>query len=172
MKDSGNEQFADSPIVVKSDASFQDCPDTLRSTGGYLIFMQGAVVDSYSGSIGPICHSTCEAEYCIFSSALMAASYFRKLHNEFHGFDSDRPLTIPLGTDSQSAMDTAKSSRETSRTRHIARRYHYVRMSIAIGSAVLFKIEGTRNCANSLTKALPAALLEPEAAIYQVDVDP
>jgi hypothetical protein len=45
-------------------------------------------------------------------------------------------------------------------------------MSVAIGAAILFKIEGTRNCANSLTKVLPATTLETEAAVYQVDVDP
>jgi hypothetical protein len=37
----GNNKFAYYPIVVFSEASFQDCPDSGRSTGGYLIFMQG-----------------------------------------------------------------------------------------------------------------------------------
>jgi hypothetical protein len=40
----GNSKFADYPIVEFLDASFQDCPDSGRSTGRLLIFMQGGVV--------------------------------------------------------------------------------------------------------------------------------
>ncbi|KAG7366302.1 hypothetical protein IV203_028972 [Nitzschia inconspicua] len=88
------------------------------------------------------------------------------------GHDSDRPLTIPLGIDSQSAMDMANSHKETSRTRHIARRYHYVRFAQMNGETKLFKIDGTSNPADSMTKALTAEQLNEEAAIYQTEVDP
>ena len=77
-----------------------------------------------------------------------------------------------MGVDAQSAIDTANSSRETGRTRHIARRYHYVRLERAAGRATLFKIEGEANPSDSLTKVLPADALEAQARVYQVDVDP
>jgi hypothetical protein len=43
MIDSGNSEHAEAPIIQFTDSSFQDCPDTSRSTGGHLSFVQGAV---------------------------------------------------------------------------------------------------------------------------------
>jgi hypothetical protein len=116
--DSGNPEHAEAPIIQFTDSSFQDCPDTSRSTGGYLTFMQGAVVDAVSTMPTIVSQSTCEAEHCMDSLAVMAGCYTKKLYNEIAGYHSDRPLTIPLGTDYKSAMDTANSPKETNRTRH------------------------------------------------------
>ena len=108
----------------------------------------------------------------MFSLALLASAFLRKLYNEFQGFESDKNLTIPLGVDSQSAIDTARSNKETGRTRHIQRRFHYVRECNANGDTILFKIDGTRNCSDSLTKVLSADVLNVQAGVYQVLVDP
>jgi hypothetical protein len=116
--------------------------------------------------------STCEAEYCMAALAAMAAFYIRKVYNELHGVDSDHQLTIPIGIDSKSAMDTAISYRETQRTRHFARRFHFIRLAVASSQVILFKIDGTSNCANSMTKPLPADQLSSEASIYEVEVKP
>jgi hypothetical protein len=113
----GNSKFADYPIVVFSDASFQDCPDSGRSTGGFLIFMQGGVVDATSTIPQLVAWSTCEAKYCMGALAAMAAFYTRKVYNELHGIDPEYQLTIPIGIDSQSAIDTAISHKETQRTK-------------------------------------------------------
>ncbi|KAG7339618.1 hypothetical protein IV203_025338 [Nitzschia inconspicua] len=172
MIETGNAAHADAPLILFTDSSFQDCPDTTKSTGGYLIFMRGGVVDNSSHLAGVVCHSSCEAEYCHATSGLMAAAFIRKVFNEILGFNSDKPLTIPLGIDSQSAMDTANSHKETSRTRHIAPRYHYVRFAQMNSETTLFKVDGTRNPSNSMTKVLTADQLDEEAAIYQVEVDP
>jgi len=129
-------------------------------------------VDESSVTPKLVAHSSCEAEYSTSSIALMAATFTRKVFNEIIGRDSDDHLTIPLGLDSQSAIDTAKSAKETQRTRHIARRYHYIRHCTINGSTIPFKISGTANWSNSLTKALPADQLNLEARVYQVEVDP
>jgi hypothetical protein len=172
MTNIGQAEYAASPIIQFSDSSFQDCPDTARSTGGYLTFMQGGVIEAVSTMPNIISQSTCEAEYCTASITVMSGCYIRKIFNELLGYDSDRPLSIPLGIDSQSAMDTAQSERETNRTRHIARRFHYVRHATHTGSTVLFKVEGTKNPSNSMTKVLTAESLDNEARLYQVNVNP
>jgi hypothetical protein len=172
MVDSGNADIADVPIIQFTDSSFQDCPDTSRSTGGYLTFMQGAVVDAVSTMPAIVSQSTCEAEYCMASLCVMAGSYVKKVFNEMLGHYSDRPLTIPVGTDSQSAMDTAQSPKETARTRHIARRFHFVRHCVGNGMARLFKVQGTNNPANCLTKPMSAQALQLESNIFQTEVDP
>jgi hypothetical protein len=116
--------------------------------------------------------SSCEAEYSNGALAAMAGAYCRKIYNEIHGKAADTPLTIPLGLDSQSAIDTANSLKETQRTRHIARRFHYVRYAIMKGEIIVFKIDGTSNPANSLTKPLTVEKLNQEALAYQIEVKP
>jgi hypothetical protein len=134
--------------------------------------MQGGVVEAVSTMPGLVSQSTCEAEYCMASLATMASSYIKKVLNEMLGHYSDRPLTIPVGIDSQSAMDTAQSPKDTNRTRHIARRFHYVRHCVGNGIIKLFKVQGTNNPSNCLTKPLPAHTLQLEANIFQTEVDP
>jgi hypothetical protein len=119
-----------------------------------------------------IAQSTCEAEYTTCSLATMAETYLRKVFNEAHGRDTDYPLSIPIGIDSQSAIDTAQSTRETQRTHHIARRYHLTPVAIGNSQIVLFKVDGSNNCDNSLTKPLSAEQLTVESALYEVEVDP
>jgi hypothetical protein len=89
-----------------------------------------------------VSQSTCEAESCMASFCVMAGLYIKKVLNEILGHYSDRPLTILVGTNSQSAMDTANSRKETNRTRHIARRFHFVRHCIGNGMTTLFKVPG------------------------------
>jgi hypothetical protein len=172
LNTTGHGTLADFPIIVFSDSSFQDCPDSARSTGGFLIFIQGAVIDVTSTMPNLVSWSTCEAEYCMAALAVMAAFFIRKVYNELLGRNSDHQLTIPIGIDSQSAMDTATSYKETQRTRHFARRYHFIRLAAASSQIVLFKIDGTANCSNSLTKPLPAEQLAKETEVYEVAVKP
>jgi hypothetical protein len=61
--ENGNVEHALAPIIQFVDSSFQDCPDTSRSTEGYLTFMQGAVVEAVSTMPTIVSQSTCEAEY-------------------------------------------------------------------------------------------------------------
>jgi hypothetical protein len=84
--------------------------------------------------------------------AAMLTFFIRKVHNELHGIDPDYSLTIPIGIDSKSAMDTAVSYEETQRTRHFSRRFHFIRIAIASSQITLFKVDGTANCSNCLTK--------------------
>jgi hypothetical protein len=52
-----------SEILGFSDSSWQDCPDTGRSTGGYKVFMQGGIIEANSTMPVPVALSSCEAEY-------------------------------------------------------------------------------------------------------------
>ena len=60
-------------IVVMSDTSFQDCPDTGRSTTGYKVFIRGSLCEANSSVPGPVALSSAEAEYmscCKFNPIL------------------------------------------------------------------------------------------------------
>jgi hypothetical protein len=172
LADNNLKEYGDYTFLIFTDSSFQDCPDTLRSTGGHLIFLQGAVIDAASAMPALVSNSSCEAEYSYASIATMAGMHTKKIFNEMIGRPTDAPLTIPLGIDSKSAIDTATSFRDTQRTRHISRRYHFVRFAVHNGTIKLFKISGLSNPANSLTKVLPLEQFHRETSIYQVEVDP
>ena len=41
-----------------SDSSWQNCPDTFRSTGAYIIFYQGGTIDYVTHVPGPVAQSS------------------------------------------------------------------------------------------------------------------
>jgi hypothetical protein len=84
--------------------------------------------------------------------------------------DPDTPLTIPILTDSQSAMAMASSDRDTRRTRHIRRRYHYVRLQIAHGAHIILKIDGTLNISDIGTKLQDYATFMRHRVILHTEV--
>ena len=46
-----------------SDSSWQDCPETGRSTGAYIIFYQVRPIDHGKNVTGPVAQSSAESEY-------------------------------------------------------------------------------------------------------------
>ena len=68
-----------SEIVAFSDASWQDCPDTGRSTCGSMIFYQGGIIHARSHVPGPVALSSCKAEYMSACEACMTAAHIRML---------------------------------------------------------------------------------------------
>ena len=66
-------------LVDFSDSSWQDCPDTGRSIGAYIIFYQGGPIDHGTHVPGPVAQSSAESEYNAACTAGMALSHFRML---------------------------------------------------------------------------------------------
>jgi hypothetical protein len=116
-----------SAFYAFSDSSWQDCPDTGRSTGGYYIFLQGGIVDAAMTFPVPVALSSAEAEYCTASLASAAINALAMLVNEMNDNDTDEPLLIPLILDNTAAIAMGDSFDDTKHNRHILRRYHYVR---------------------------------------------
>ena len=65
-----------------SDSSWQDCPDTGRSTGAYIIFYQGGPIEHGTHVPGTVPQSSAESEYNAACTAGMALAYFRMLIHE------------------------------------------------------------------------------------------
>ena len=59
-------------LMAFSDSSWQDCPDTGRSTGEYIIFYQGGPIDHGTHVPGPVAQSSAESEYNAACNAGMA----------------------------------------------------------------------------------------------------
>ena len=109
-----------------SDSSCQDCPDTGRSTGAYIIFYQGGRIDHGTHVPVPVAQSSSESEYNAACITGMALAHFRMLMHELLNKDTDIvPEEYPLIVlDSKSDMCMAKNGKDTNHTRHITRRIH------------------------------------------------
>ena len=62
-----------------SDSSWQDFPDTGRSTGAYIIFYQGGPIDHGTHVTGKVAQSSAESEYNAACTAGMDLAHFRML---------------------------------------------------------------------------------------------
>jgi hypothetical protein len=114
-----------------TDSSWNDDPDHGRSTGCFIITYMGGIVDHSSNVPDPVALSSAEAEYNEGCVAFMTASHLLMLLCEFEGVrDEDTPATS-MYFDSKSAIAMGVNYKDTKHTRHIMRRYHYVRENIA-----------------------------------------
>ena len=65
-----------------SGSSWQDCPDTGRSTGAYIIYYQGGPIDHGTHVPGTVAQSSAESEYNVACTSGMALAHFRMLIHE------------------------------------------------------------------------------------------
>ncbi|MGH3055378.1 MAG: Ty1/Copia family ribonuclease HI, partial [Gaiellaceae bacterium] len=152
----------DVPMTVTfTDASFQDQLDDGRSSASFCIFFHGGLVDYGCSVPVPVAMSTGEAEYLSAASGAMAAQHMRMLENDFsnlgkntysvHNDEAMPPATLLL--DNTAAKSMAECERSSKLTRHIVRRYHYVRQGQMRGDHVVQWISGDHQCADIGTKA-------------------
>jgi hypothetical protein len=159
-----------SEIIVFSDANWQDCPDTGRSTAGELVYCQGGYVHAKSHIPVPVAMSSAESEYMSACSACMAASHVRMLLYDYKHLGTERYSKVNqmidmapsiLMVDNQAAVQMGMNDRLTKLTRHISRRYHYVREGIKQGLHRLYWISKEHQLSDILTKTQSATLINP-----------
>jgi len=95
---------AEFPFYVFADSSWQDCPDSARSTGGYHNFMQGGIVDSAMTFPTPVALSSAEAEYNNASVAAAAVASVSMITQDMKRLDPDIPLKIPILLDNKACI--------------------------------------------------------------------
>ena len=119
------------------------------------------MVDHASHVPVPIAMSTGEAEYLGAGNACMSSAHLRMLSYDLHHLGTrqhtyERDNHLPpsmIVLDSEAAMAMANSDRDTARTRHISRRFHYVRHGVAMKEHVLVWVPSEDQLADLLTKA-------------------
>ena len=77
-------------LMAFSGSSWQDFPDTERSTGAYIIFYQVGPIYHGTRVPGPVEKSSAESEYNASCTAGMDLAYFRMLIHELLNEDSGR----------------------------------------------------------------------------------
>jgi hypothetical protein len=146
-----------SPCFTFADSSWQDCPDTGRSTAGFHVFVQGGVVESASHLPDPVALSSAESEYNNCCVATMATNAIAMLVQELRGNDPDDPMCFPIILDSMSCIAMGNSFRDTKHTRHILRRYHFTRYMVSSERAMLCWVSGDVQISDPTTKNTSAS---------------
>jgi len=118
------------PFFAFSDSSWDDDVDHGRSTGCYIITYMGGVVDHSSNLPNPVALSSAEAEYNEGCLTMMAISHLRMLLAELEDSTEDSLAPTNIYFDSRSAIAMGINFRDTKHTRHILKRYHYVREGV------------------------------------------
>jgi hypothetical protein len=110
------------PFFCFSDSSWNDDPDTGRSTGCFIITYMGRVVDHSSNMPNPVALSSTESEYNEGCVAFMTASHLRMLLCVLEQISEEDMSPITIYFDSKSAIAMGSSYKDTKHTRHIERR--------------------------------------------------
>lgn len=162
--------IANSDLVVFTDASWADCPDTMRSTVGYMIFYKGSLIEANVNVPTPVAQSSCEAEYLGACLGAMATAHVRMIiyDLEFLGTPQwqQHEQLLPktpalLMTDNSATVQMAKNGRLTRKTRHIERRFHYVRAGEQAKVHTLQWCPSSYMVADVMTKSQPAYKIDP-----------
>jgi hypothetical protein len=138
--------FLDNPLCTFTDSSRNDDIDTGRSSGCFMIFYKEGVVEHSSNMPDPVALSSAEAEYNEACLACMATAHLKQFLEDLDlPFADDKKSKKPIQIfiDNRSAVDMGASFKDTQRTRHMMRRYHYVREGVESNQHALIGITTT-----------------------------
>ena len=123
----------DLPIVYKrgqfgmvsyTDPSFRANPDNRKSTTGYIFFLGGGLISFGSKTQSLTAQSTVASELQALSYGAKEAVYLSNLLTEL-GFKTF--FSVSINSDSTGALSVAGNAMFSSRTKHIALRFFFVR---------------------------------------------
>jgi hypothetical protein len=164
--------MGEAKLFTFSDSSWNDDADSGRSTGAFLCYYMGGVVDHSSNMPDPVAMSSAESEYNEGCVACMAASHCRMLLDELELKTEDAPSpTVKIIMDSKSAIAMGESFKDTKHTRHIMRRFHFVRHGVEKKFYELVWIPTEFQLADIGTKNLPGPRQKFLTQLLMVSID-
>ena len=114
-------------VLGYSDSDWGGDVDDKKSTAGYLFMIRKALICWSSKKQDVVALSSCEAEYVAASYAACQAMWIKMLLEEMRICDSTK---VKLLIDNKSAIDLAKHPVSHGRSKHIERRYHFLREQV------------------------------------------
>lgn len=138
-------------LIGYSDSSHNVDPDDGRSTTGHIFYLGENPISWCSQKQETVALSSCEAEFMAGTEAARQAIWLQDLLSEVTGAPSVR-VTIRL--DNQSAIALTKNPVFHGRSKHIHKRYHFIRECVENGQVEVEHVPGEEQKADILTKAL------------------
>ncbi|KAI3723297.1 hypothetical protein L2E82_34775 [Cichorium intybus] len=136
-----------------TDASFQTDRDSGRSQSGWVFLLNGGAVTWKSSKQETVAGSTCESEYIAASEASKEAAWLKNFIGDL-GVVPSIQEPLELFCDNEGAVALTKEPRDHGKSRHIDRKYHYIRHRVEEGHLLVKRVSSEDNPADPLTKAL------------------
>ena len=133
------------------DSDWAGCPDSRRSTSGFVFMLNGAAISWRSKRQATVALSSAEAEFISASAMVQEVIYLRKFLSNL-GFPQSAPT--PVFADNETCIAWSEGSVGGSeRAKHVDLRVHFVHEARAAGHLLLHKVDSKLNAADILTKA-------------------
>ncbi|KAB2625790.1 hypothetical protein D8674_017450 [Pyrus ussuriensis x Pyrus communis] len=139
-------------LIGYCDSDWAGSIDDMKSTSGYAFNLGSGVFSWASVKQNTVALSTAEAEYV---SAAEATSQAKWLRFVLEDFKEEQVEPTVLMCDNTSAIAIAKNPVFHQKTRHISRKFHFIRDAIQENEIELVYCKSEEQMADILTKALP-----------------
>ncbi|GKB12422.1 retrotransposon protein, putative, ty1-copia subclass [Tanacetum coccineum] len=135
------------------DASWQTDKDDSRSQSGWVFLLNGGAVTWKSSKQDTVADSTCESEYIAACEASKEAIWMKNFIGDL-GVVPTVQDPIEIFCDNESAVALTKEPKDHGKSKHIERKYHFVRSKVEEGHVIVKHIRSEDNPADPFTKAL------------------
>ncbi|KAI3499882.1 hypothetical protein L1887_35696 [Cichorium endivia] len=136
-----------------TDAIFQTDRDSGRSQSGWVFLLNGGAVTWKSSKQETVADSTYESEYIAASEASKEAAWLKNFIGDL-GVVPSIQEPMELFCDNEGAVALTKEPRDRGKSRHIDRKYHYIRHCVEEGHLLVKRVSSEDNPKDPLTKAL------------------
>jgi hypothetical protein len=141
----------DTPVAGTVDADWAGQQDTRKSTAGFMLLFNGALIHWWSRTLKVIALSSQDAEYMALSDSSRELIFIRQLLESL-GFEVTGPTE--LYSDNMGALALANKPCDHHKSKHIQVRYHFVRQQVEEKVIVTLKVGTELQLADVMTKAL------------------
>ena len=141
-------------VTGYTDASFQTDRDDARSQSGWVFLLNGGAVSWKSSKQDTVADSTCESEYLAASEASKEAIWLREFISDL-GVVPSISEPVEIFCDNTGAVALTKEPKDHGKSKHIDRKYHFVRNKVEEGHVLVSRVSSEENLADPFTKALP-----------------
>ena len=138
-------------MVGFCDSDWGGSEDDMRSTSGYAFTLGSGIFSWASVKQQSVALSTAEAEYVSAADATSQAIWLRFVLKDFGEMQVD---ATPLMCDNTSAIAMTRNHVFHQRTKHIKRKYHFIREALQENVIELFYCKSEEKIADIFTKAL------------------
>ncbi|GJW02077.1 retrotransposon protein, putative, ty1-copia subclass [Tanacetum coccineum] len=146
------------------DASWQTNKDDSRSQSGWVFLLNKEAVTWKSSKQDTVADSTCESEYIAACEASKEAIWMKNFIRDLGVVPIVQDPT-EIFCDNESMVALTKEPKDHGKSKHIERKYHFVRSKVEEGHVIVKHIRSEDNPADPFTKALAKSRHDEHARI-------